>query len=131
MIRLEEIDQVYVEEDLSGFTKQLVQDGIFPRQIDLLLLGFSYAVAQGLAPPDRIKRHDLIRAGGIKDDVRLVIETVASWYARRRQLPEFDSPRALLDFICRLGSEGVRSLQKEWEGKAKSQIELAILKISR
>jgi hypothetical protein len=126
---LQDIDSVYVAEELSGFTKRLTEDGVVARQVDLLLLGFGFAVRNRIPPPERIRRHDLLRVGALDADTRLSIEAVATWYARELGLPPLEGERSLLDFICRVGSAGLSTLQTHWEGKAKSQIELAILKL--
>ncbi len=130
MVHLDEVDTVYISEDLAGYAKKLVQDGVFPRQVDLLLLGFAYAVDKELKPPERIPRHDLVRAGSIELDTRLAVETTADWYAKRIDAPAIGDDKKLLDFICRLGSGGVEALWKEWEGKSKSQIELSVLRLA-
>jgi hypothetical protein len=129
MAKLKDNDSMYVAEELSGFTKRLTEDGIVARQVDLLLLGFGFAVKNHTPPPERIRRHDLLRAGALDDDTRLAVESVAPWYARELGQPPLDDERSLLDFICRVGSAGLTALQTEWEGKAKNQIELAILKL--
>lgn len=130
MLHLEDIKSMYINEEVSGFTKRLVDDGIVPRQVDLLLIGFGYAVNNRLAPLDKIKRHDLLRAGAIDPDSRLAIEAVAPWYSREIGTEPPNDERGLLDFICRVGSAGILALQKEWKGRQKSQIELAILRLA-
>lgn len=130
MIHMKDIDSVYVAEDLSGLARRLVEDGIVARQVDLLLLGFGYAVRNRIAPPERIQRHDLLRAGGIDPDTRLAVEAVAPWYARELGLEPPGDSRSLLDFICRVGSAGLAALQKQWEGRTKTQIELSILRLA-
>lgn len=129
MLHLNDIDSMYIAEDVSGFAKRLVEDGIVSRQVDLLLLGFGHAVRNRIPPPEKIKRHDLLRAGGIEPDTRLAVEAVAPWYARELQLEPPSDSRSLLDFVCRVGSTGVTALKMEWEGRAKSQIELSILRL--
>jgi len=129
VIHLKDIDSMYIAEELSGLAKRLVEDGVVARQVDLLLLGFAYAVRNRIEPPERIRRHDLLRAGGIDPDTRLAVEAVAPWYARELGLEPLTDPRTLLDFICRVGSAGLAALQKQWEGRAKSQIELSILRL--
>ena len=128
MIHLDEVDNVYISEELAGYAKKLVQDGVFPRQVDLLLLGFAYAVDKGLKPPDRIPRHDLVRAGSIERDTRLALEATAALYVKQAGASTIEDEKQLLDFVCRLGSAGVQALQKEWEGKSRSQIDLSVLR---
>jgi len=130
VIHLKDIDSVYIAEELSGLAKRFVEDGIVGRQVDLLLLGFGHAVRNRISPPAKIKRHDLLRAGGIDPDTRLAVEAVAPWYARELGLAPPSDPRSLLDFICRVGSAGLAELEKQWKGRAKSQIELAILRLA-
>lgn len=130
MLTMNDADSMYIAEEQSGYAKQLVEDGVFGRQVDLLLLGFSYAVAKNITPPERIKRHDLLRAGGIEPDTRLAVESVAIWYARENGLEVPEDPKGLLDLICRIGSAGVEALKDEWKGRAKSQIELAVLRLA-
>ena len=129
MLRLNDIDSLYIAEELAGFTKRLVEDGVVPRQVDLLLLGFAHAVRNRIIPPDKIKRHDLLRAGSLDADTRLAVESVASWYAREVGLDMPSEPRMLLDLVCRVGSVGIAALQQLWQGRAKGQIQLAILRL--
>ncbi len=130
MLHMEYNDSMYIDESVSGFTKRLVEDGIVSRQVDLLLLGFGYAVQKRIKPADKIKRHDLLRAGGVDQDTRLAVEAVAPWLARELGIAAPEDERGLLDFICRVGSVGIAALQQEWEGRAKSQIELSILRLA-
>ena len=130
MLHMEVGDRMYIEEKISGFAKRLAEDGIVERQVDLLLLGFGYAVRNRIKPDDRIKRHELLRAGGIDEDTRTAVEAVAPWFAKEIGIEEPQDERGLLDLVCRVGSAGVAKLLKEWEGKSKSQIELAILRLS-
>ncbi len=129
MLKLKDTDSMYIAEDLSGYAKRMVEDGIFARQVDLLLLGFSYAVKNQVPPAEKIKRHDLLLAGAIDPDTRMAVQAVAPWYARELGQPVPSDERALLDFICRLGSAGIASLQEDWKGRSKSQIELSILRL--
>ncbi len=129
MLHLKDNDSMYIDEAVSGFAIRLVNDGIVPRQVDLLLIGFGYSVQKRIIPADKIKRHDLLRASGIQKDSRLAVEAVAPWFAREMGLDIPEDERSLLDLICRIGSAGIAALQKEWEGRAKSQIELSILKL--
>lgn len=129
MHRLNEVDSTYVAEEVSGFTKQWVENGVFSRQVDLLLLGFSYAVQNRILPENRINRHDLLRAGALDTEVRLALEAVAPWYARQLEIPPPKDQRTLLDFICRVGSAGIKALQAEWKDRSKSQIESWILRL--
>lgn len=129
MLHLKDIDSMYIDESVSGFAIRLVNDGIVPRQVDLLLIGFGFSVQKGIKPADKIKRHDLLRAGALHKDSRTAVEAVAPWFAREMGLDPPTDERGLLDLICRIGSAGIAALQKEWEGRAKSQIELSILKL--
>lgn len=130
MLHLNEKDSMYIDEKLSGYTKKLVQDGVCEKQVDLLLLGFGHAVRSRIPPAEKIKRHDLLRAGALDKDTRLATEAVAAWYVRELGQDPLDDGKKLLDFICRVGSAGLKALKTEWEGKGKSQIELAILRMS-
>ena len=130
MARINETDRLFIDEGVAGYTKALVESGIVPRQVDLLLLGFAYAVRNRLPVPEQFQRHEIVRAAGIDPDSRLAVEAVAPWYACENGLPEPDDSKELLDFICRLGSAGIAVLKDEWKGKAKSQIELAILRLA-
>jgi hypothetical protein len=129
MLCLESRDSTYIDEQVSGFAKRLVDDGIMLRQSDLLLLGFAYAVRNRIKPQEKIKRHDLLRVAAVDPNMRLAVEAVAPWFARELGIEPPNDSRGLLDFICRVGSAGIAALQKEWEGRAKSQIELSILRL--
>lgn len=131
MVHLDEADNVYISEELAGYAQKLKNDGVVPRQIDLLLLGFAYAVEKGLMPLDKITRKDMARAIIIDKDERLAVEATAAWYAKQIGVPVPNDDKKLLDFVCRLGSAGIQTLQKDWEGKSKSQLELAILRLNR
>lgn len=131
MIRLNDSDSTYIDESVAGFAKKMTEDGILGRQVDLLLLGFAYAVQRELTPPPKIKRHDLLRVVALDADTRLAVESTAHWYARRLGEPEMADPKQLLDFICRVGSAGVAALQQDWKDRAKSQIEMQILRLTQ
>jgi hypothetical protein len=130
MVHLDEAANVYISEELAGYAQKLKNDGIVPRQIDLLLLGFAYSVEEGLRPLDKMTRKDMARAIIIDKDARLAVEATAIWYAKQIGMPAPDDDKKLLDFVCRLGSVGVQQLQKEWEGKSKSQIALSVLRLA-
>ena len=129
MLRLKGSENLFFSKDLIGYADKLTEEGVVPRRVDLLLLGFSYAVANNLPPADKVKRHDLIRAYGI-DNERLAIEAVAHWYARELGRDELKNESKLLDFICRVGIAGLRELQKRWEQKSKSQIQWDIMQLA-
>jgi len=131
MIRLNDSDSTYIDEGVAGFAKRMTEDGILARQVDLLLLGFAYAVQRELTPPTKIKRHDLLRVVALDQDTRLAVESTAHWYARKIGEGELPDAKALLEFICRVGSAGVAALQQEWKDRAKSQIEMQILRLAQ
>jgi hypothetical protein len=127
MVHMNDADNMFIAEDVAGFVKRLTEEGIFPRQLDFLLLGFSYAVQKRIFPVDRGKRHDLTEAAAVKRDIRQAVEVVAPWYARELGIDPPTDERSLLDFICRVGSAGIGALQKEWKDRSKSQIQSLIL----
>jgi hypothetical protein len=51
-------------------------------------------------------------------------------FMQNAPLEALDGPGSLLDFVCRVGSAGLAALQKQWEGRAKNQIELSILRLA-
>jgi hypothetical protein len=128
MLRMNDADNTFITEDVAGFAKRLTDDGIFPRQLDFLLLGFSYAVRNRIPPMEKGKRHDLTEVAAVTEDIRVAVEVVAPWYARQLGIDPPGDERSLLDFICRVGSAGIKALQKEWKDRSKSQIQSWILK---
>ncbi len=131
MIKLRETDRLYLSPETIGYSDKLKEEGTFSRRVDLLTLGFAYAVRNNFEPAQDIKkREELIAAGSIDEDLRLAIESTATWYSRQRKWELPDSERKLLDFICRLGISGVRALKERWEGKTKSQIHLDIIQLA-
>ena len=129
MIHLQSDQRLSISEDLIGFADRLANEGTVPRRVDLLLLGFSYAVNNQLPPAEDAKRHELIRVSGLGES-QLVVEAVAEWYARTLNLPKSADASELLDFIIRLGVAGVRVLQERWEGKSKSQIQWDVMRLA-
>jgi hypothetical protein len=125
---MNDADNMFIAEDVAGFAKRLTDDGIFPRQLDLLLLGFGYAVQNQIPPVEKAKRHDLTEAAAVGKDIRLAVEAVAQWYARQLGFDPPGDERGLLDFICRVGSAGMKALQTEWKDRSKGQIQSWILK---
>lgn len=131
MLHLNPSHKIFISEDLIGYADRLVEERVFPRRIDLLLLGFSYAVNNNIEPATDFKRHELHYTSGIDPDTRLAAEAVAQWYARELgRADEIDSDRKLLDFICAMGIAGVRALRERWEGKRRSQIQWDILELA-
>lgn len=132
MLHLNPSHKMFISEDLIGYADQLDQDRVFPRRIDLLLLGFSYAVNNNIPPVTNFKRHELHYTSGIDDDTRLAVEVVAQWHAQELGIAEkIDSDRRLLEFICALGIAGIRELRQRWEGKRRSQIQWDIMQIMK
>ncbi|MFC1976224.1 hypothetical protein ACFLXQ_07485 [Chloroflexota bacterium] len=129
MIRLKGTEKLFISKDLIGYADKLTQEGVVPRRVDLLLLGFSYAIENSLNPADKVKRHEIIQAYLI-DDERLAIEAVAHWYAREIGHEELEKESKLLEFICMVGVSGLRELQKRWEQKSKSQIQWDIMQLA-
>jgi hypothetical protein len=130
MLHLNPAHKLFISEDLIGYSDKLTEDGTFPRRIDLLLLGFSYAVNERLDPAKEFTRHELHYTSGIDEKTRLTIEAVAQWYARERGMEDrVDTDRQLLEFICGIGITGVKELQRRWEGKRRSQIQWDILQL--
>ena len=129
MIHLQSDQRLAISEDLIGFSDRLSNEGTVPRRLDLLLLGFSYAVNNQLPPAEDAKRHELIRASSL-GDAQLAFEAVAQWYARALDSPELVDESELLDFIIRVGVAGVRALKERWEGKSKSQIQWDVMRLA-
>lgn len=130
MIHLKGTESLYTSEDLAGFSDKLVGDGTLPRRIDLILLGFSYAVTQGLSPVETFKRHELLKAMSVNESDRRAVEAVAQWYAKQQGWPTAENEKGLLDLMCRLGIAGARELRDRWKGKSKSQIQWDILQMA-
>ena len=131
MLHLQPSDRLFISEDLTGFSDKIVNQGTLSRRIDLVFLGFSYAVNNRLEPAEDYKRHQLIQVASIDSDTLLALESVAHWYAKELQLDGIDNEASLLEFICALGINGVRALRDRWKNKSKSQIQFDILSIVR
>jgi len=127
MIHLEPNDRLFISEDLIGFADEITKQGTVPRRIDLMFLGFGYAIANKLALPTDVKKHQLIQVAAIDKDTLLATEAVAQWYAKEIELGEVKDEKALLDLICFIGIAGIRALQDRWKNKGKSQIQFDIL----
>ncbi len=131
MIHFDNGSSLYIDEQDSGYVSELTNKyKIFNTQFDFLLLGFCYAVRNGFQPLKTIQRHDLRRVAGLKPETILLMESVASWYAKKTGHVLGDAGQ-LLDFICRLGSTGIRELRKDWEGRDIAQIELRIMNLGK
>lgn len=126
MIHLQPSDRLFISEDLIGFSDEFVTKGIMKRRVDLLFLGFSYAVKTGLLPAEEYRRHALIQVALIEEELMLSIEAIAQWYAQELRYNEIVDKSKLLEFICTIGISGVKALQERWENKSKSQIQFDI-----
>jgi hypothetical protein len=125
MIHLKPGQRLFISKDLMGYADKLDEDGVFPKRLDLLLYGFSYAVTNELPPDEDVSRQELLRAMYL-DDAELPVSAVAQWYAKKLDHP-LDDESDLLDFICRVGIAGVRELKEKWEGRSKAQIRWSII----
>lgn len=124
MVHLPGTERLYISEDLIGFADKLTNDGVFPRRLDLLPLGFSHVVMEGLPPAEEATRRELMRAVSLQDQ-QLPIEAVAHWYARElgQDAPESEgelwassaAPESLACALC--GSAGKRrgKSQIQWD----------------
>jgi len=128
MVHLQGTERLFISEDLIGYADKLTEDGVFPRRLDLLLMGFSHAVTNEIPPVDNseITRHELTEAVSLGKK-QLPVEALAHWYAQKlgRELPE--DGYELRDLICRTGIAGVQELRVKWEGRSKAQVQWNIL----
>lgn len=131
LIHLQPGDNLYLDEGVAGFTKQLTDDGVVERQVDLLLVGVAYAIREALVPVDTLRRHDLVRVAAIDPTVRLGLEAGLAWYAREQQLVEPETPRELLDLLARAGSTALIKLKKDWGALTKGQLRYRLLDLGR
>lgn len=129
MIHLQSHQRLFISEDLAGFADHLSNEGTMPRRVDLLLLGFSYAVNNRLSPTEEAKGRELTRVASL-GEAQLAVEAVAQWYARALDSSEFTDEGELLDFINGVGVAGVRALKERWEGKSKSQIQWDVMRLA-
>lgn len=129
MIHLQGTERLFISDDLWAFTKKLDTDGTVPRMVDFLFLGFGYAIQQGLPPADAgsFTRQPLLAAMNIDTDMMLSIEVSAQWYAQKSNLPLPKEASELRDLISSIGIAGCRELQKQWEVRRKSQIQMDII----
>lgn len=125
MIKLDPTKKFFISEDLIGYADKLIEEGTFRRRVDLLLVGFSYAVNNQIEPAGEYQRHELIYVNNLKDAL-LPIEATANWYARELGY-QLEDDGQLLEFICAVGIAGTRSLQDRWRERRKSQIQFDIL----
>lgn len=132
MIRLQGSERLFISDDLWAFTKKLDTDGTVPRMVDFLFLGFGYAIKQQLSPadPNTFARQPLIPAMNIDQELMLSVEMTAQWYAQKRGISLPEDTSELLVLICSIGISGCRALQKRWEVRRKSQIQMDIMQIS-
>jgi len=128
MLQLRATDHFFIDRDLMGFADKLTEDGVVPRRIDLLLLAFSYAVAEKLPPSQDVKRHEFVRAQILTDDQVLAVSAAAQWYARSSGLDLPEDERHLMNFVCSAADAGLRVLKERWEGRTKSQLQLDIFR---
>jgi hypothetical protein len=129
MIRLQGNERLFISEDLLGFTDELDKQGTIPRMVDILFLGFGYAVKNSLMPAEDYKRRPIVAVMSIEPDMMLAIEATAQWYAKQFGLNEPQDETNLLVLICSIGIAGARELQKRWEVRSKSQIQMDIISI--
>ena len=125
MIHLDPGQRLFLSEDCIGYADKLKSDGVFTRQVDLLLYGFSYAVNNNLPPAEDTRRHELTRVTSLGEK-ELPISAVAQWYAENSN-HSLEDEQDLLHFICRVGIAGVRALREKWEGRRKLQIQWYII----
>jgi len=129
MIHLQGTERLFISEDLIGYADKLTKDGVFPRRLDLLLLGFSHAVTNEIPPADSkdVTRHELTRAVSLGEQ-QLPVEAVAHWYGRKLDRDAPEEEHELLDLICRTGIAGVQRLRERWESRSKQQIQMDIIR---
>lgn len=125
MIKFEPSRQFYISKDLLGYADKLIQEGTFRRRVDLLLLGFAFAVRNEIVPAEEYQRHDLIYVNNLKK-MLLPVEVAGNWYARQLGYI-LKNDKELLDFVCAVGIAGTRELKERWSERRKSQIQWDIL----
>ena len=130
MIRLKGTERTFISKELIGFADKLAKEGTVAIRLDLLMLGFSYAIQQQLPPVESYTKHELVRTQSLGENI-IAYEAAANWYAKELGLLEkINDSNDLADFICRVGVAGLSELQKEWEVKSKSQIQWHIMQLA-
>lgn len=125
MIKLDPTKKFFISEDLIGYADKLIEEGTFRRRVDILLVGFAFAVNNQIPPASEYQRHELIYVNNLKD-MLLPIEATANWYARELSYSLEDDGQ-VLEFICAVGIAGTRELQSRWRERRKSQIQWDVL----
>lgn len=123
MIHLRSNQRLYISEDLRGYVDKLIEDGTIPYAVDFLQLGFAYAVKEELDPATEFDRHTITTNTNILGDAKVVIESVAQWYARKNEVEEPEDSDSLLALICDISISGGRALQERWASRSKSQVQ--------
>lgn len=126
MIRLSSSQRFFISEDLMGFLDTLMNDGVFQRRVDFLMLGYSYAITHQLAPAENYTRN-VVTTILTREDMKLLLEAMTHWYLEDIGYPPVENEKQLLERICELGIAGCRELRNQWEQKSPSQIEWDIL----
>jgi len=125
MIKIDPTKKFFISEDLIGYADKLIEEGTFQRRVDLLLVGFSFAVNNRIEPAGEYQRHELIYVNNLKE-MLLPIEATANWYSRELGY-NLEDDGQLLEFICAVAIAGTRELQNRWKERRKSQIQWDVL----
>lgn len=130
MIRLIGTERTFISKDLIGFADKLTEEGTIGIRLDFLMLGFSYAIQNKLPPAEDFKRNELVRAQSLGDK-SIAYEAAAHWYAKELDmLEEIKDSNNLINFICKVGIAGARTLRERWDVKTKSQIQWDIMQLA-
>src|SRR5690349_8573679 len=89
MKRFPHAERFFITEDLLAFSDAKVKDGTFETRVELLLLGYAYAVANGLKPYDKGTKHSL--GGGVQPvtidpKIRQAMEASLERYCAKSQI---------------------------------------------
>ena len=130
MLGFDERQRIRLDESLSAYAQKLVEDGAIERQVDLVLLGFSYAVKEKIRPAaTSAQSRDLVPFSSIREwkDERNAIECVVNWYAKDCGATLKDE-KDLLDFFCRVGNAGAAEIRTKTQALSKSPWTMWVLR---
>lgn len=115
----------------KGYLDYLLNNRVFQRAIDAYAFAAAYAIKNNAEIPQVIngRSNSLAEVFRLDENVRLALEAGVYSVCKRNGQPEPADSAAVFDLVTKYAEIGLELLQKKWEGKTRTQIQIDIQKI--
>ena len=131
MKRLDGIAKFSATAKAKGYLDYLLKNQVFQRAIDAYAFAAAYALKNNAEIPQVLngRSNSLGEVYRLDENVRLALEAGVYAVCKRNGQLEPANSAEVFDLVTKYAEAGLELIQKKWEGKTRTQIQIDIQKI--